>query len=190
MSDVARAQDITLRGLFARAAKIFAGNVAVVDAAGRYTYAEIDRRARRLAAVFLAHGLGRGDRVAILSETRREYVETYIAAAYAGVTLLTLNIRLHPRELGEVIEAAKPELVIASRELWPKIEASVAAVKHAIGFDELAPRRSFVRRRARPPPAIPTSRLLAPRSPPSRCAPPTSATCCTPAAPPAGRRGR
>jgi acyl-CoA synthetase (AMP-forming)/AMP-acid ligase II len=136
VNDVARAQEITLRGLFARAAKLFAGNVAVVDAAGRYTYAEIDRRARRLAAVFRARGLGRGDRVAILSETRREYVETYIAAAYAGVTLLTLNIRLHPRELGEVLDAAKPKLVMASRDLWPKIEASVGAVKHALGLEE------------------------------------------------------
>ncbi len=135
MSDVERAHEITLRTVFARAAKIFAERVAVVDAAGRYTYAETDRRARRLAAVFLAHGLGRGDRVAILSETRREYVETYIAAAYAGVTLLTLNIRLHPRELGEIVEAARPKLILASRDLWPKVEGSVAGVAHAIGLD-------------------------------------------------------
>ena len=136
MSDVERAREITLRTVFRRAAKIFSGRVAVVDAAGRYTYAEIDRRARQLAAVLLARGLGRGDRVAILSETRREYIETYIAAAYAGVTLLTLNIRLHPRELAEIIEGARPQLILVSRDLWPKVAEAVATVKDALGFDE------------------------------------------------------
>lgn len=72
------------------------------------TYAELRDRAWRLANVLTALGFVRGSRIAVLSETRPEYVETYAACAALGVTVVALNIRLHPEELFYCLERADP----------------------------------------------------------------------------------
>lgn len=136
MSDAARAREITLQDLFRRSALLHADRVAVVDDGGRHTYRDVEARARRLAGAIAARGLGRGARLAILSEPRREYLETYIAAAYLGVTVIALNTRLHERELAECIGGSKPSLVLASRELAPKIEGAIADVATVVGLDD------------------------------------------------------
>ena len=107
---------ITLQDLFRRSATLFADRIAVVDEAGRYTYAQIDARARRLAGGLRAR-VSRGERVAMLSEPRREFIELYIAAAYAGITVVALNTRLHPRELAACIATTKPKIIFASPSL-------------------------------------------------------------------------
>src|SRR5207244_990608 len=96
---VRRAHEYTLADAFRRAFRLYAGRQAVTWESGGYTYRELGERANQLAAALHGLGIRHGDRVAVLSETRPEYVETYAALAMLGVTALTLNIRLHPREL-------------------------------------------------------------------------------------------
>lgn len=129
-----RAAGITLQALFQRSARIFADRVAVVDAAGgRHTYRAVEERARKLAGALEAMGLGRGDRIAVLAEPRPEFVETYIAAAYAGITLVGLNTRLHPKEIAVCIEGSKPRVIFASSALAPLL--SEGGVEDQIDFD-------------------------------------------------------
>src|SRR3984893_19511174 len=63
-----------------------------------------------------ASGLGRGDRVALLSHNRPEYFEIELAAANLGVMTACLNWRLSPRELAYCIELVSPKLVIVEAE--------------------------------------------------------------------------
>jgi fatty-acyl-CoA synthase len=60
------------------------------------------------AATVTLAGLGYGDgsRIAILSETRPEFCELYVACAKLGVTLVTLNIRFLPDEIAGCIDLA------------------------------------------------------------------------------------
>ena len=91
MSDAARvASSITINGIFQRAFRIFADRVAVTSETSSLTYAELGRRSQRLAAALHALGVRKGDRVAVLSETRPEYVETYAALASLGATARVL----------------------------------------------------------------------------------------------------
>ncbi len=139
MSDLATAAaGCSVRDLFQRAFRIFGPRIAVTAEAGQWTYAELGEQARRLAAALHGLGLRQGDRVAVLSETRPEYVAAYAALAELGVTVLTLNIRLHPDELRYCIETGKPAALLASGPLTPLVAglgAGGTSVRSWICFD-------------------------------------------------------
>jgi acyl-CoA synthetase (AMP-forming)/AMP-acid ligase II len=126
--EVTRATGITLDAALRRSFRVFADRIAVTsaDADGpRWTYGELGARAERLAAGLHATGLRRGDRLAVLSETRPEYVEIYAAAARLGITVVALNIRLHPDELAACVQLARPTALITSGGL----AAAAAAIR-------------------------------------------------------------
>ncbi|MBP0439945.1 AMP-binding protein [Tianweitania sediminis] len=80
----------------------------------RSTYAELDRRTDALSHAWRERGIVRGDRVAILSENRVEYVECLLAAAKLGVILACQNWRLAEGELIHCLQLVTPTLLVAS----------------------------------------------------------------------------
>ena len=72
---------------------------AVVDGSRRVTYLELNRRVNRLSRALTTIGLRYGDRVAMLSYNRLEFVEVIMAAAKLGLILVPLNWRLTASEL-------------------------------------------------------------------------------------------
>jgi crotonobetaine/carnitine-CoA ligase len=56
-----------------------------------FTFAEMDRRSDALAAGLAAHGVQKGDRVALLMPNRIEFVEAYFALAKLGAIQVPLN---------------------------------------------------------------------------------------------------
>jgi fatty-acyl-CoA synthase len=118
VSDLAAtAASYTVRELFQRAFRIYGPRIAVTAEEGQWTYAELGEQAGRLAAALHGLGLRQGERVAVLSETRPEYVAAYAALAQLGITVLTLNIRLHPDELRYCVETGQPSALLASGPL-------------------------------------------------------------------------
>lgn len=81
---------------------------------GVLDYAGFDARVNRTARLLRAAGLGVGDRVAVLSENRTEYLELAFAAARSGVVLAALNWRLSAGELAHCVGLVAPSLLIAS----------------------------------------------------------------------------
>src|SRR5271169_3438753 len=81
------------------------------------TYAELRSRIRRVANAF---GLlcEPGDRVAILSENSREYVECLYGVPEAGLALCLLNYRLTSVEISNIINDAEPTVVITEPQHW------------------------------------------------------------------------
>ncbi|MEV4615241.1 (2,3-dihydroxybenzoyl)adenylate synthase [Kitasatospora sp. NPDC049258] len=61
------------------------GRIAVTDGDRHWSYAELDRRADRLAAGLLARGLRRGDRVVLQLPNVAEFFEVFFGALRAGV---------------------------------------------------------------------------------------------------------
>lgn len=138
MSDTAAARGTTVRDAFVRAFRLYADRVAVTAEEGSWSYRELGERAGRLAAALHARGIGHGDRVAVLSETRPEYVDTYAALALLGATALTLNIRLHPDELTSCINAGKPVALLASASGVDRIRRSgdqLPGLRQRVCFD-------------------------------------------------------
>ncbi|USZ69078.1 AMP-binding protein [Halorussus salilacus] len=88
--------------------------VGLVDATtgDRYTYAELDRRANRVARFLRESGLDRGDRVAVLSRNRPELVDLFFATAKTGSVLAPLSHRLAAAELVEMLNNVEPSLLV------------------------------------------------------------------------------
>lgn len=132
-------RDATVDAMFRRAFRTFASRLAVTWEEGRRTYSEVGERAWRLANAL--HGLGyrRGDTIAVLSDTRPEYVETYAALAALGVTVAALNIRLHPTELSACLRKCRPVAFLVSNSLAPvanQVRIDAPDVRHWIAFGE------------------------------------------------------
>jgi fatty-acyl-CoA synthase len=106
----------------------------------RFTYAELDARAVRLARVWKGLGVGKGDRVALLADSRVEYVDAFFAAAKAGVILVPLGTRLTPRELAGILEDAQPKALLYGAEHAETVRAlaDLAPLDRWISLDELA----------------------------------------------------
>ncbi|TMM06174.1 MAG: long-chain fatty acid--CoA ligase [Actinobacteria bacterium] len=88
----------------------------------RYSYADFCRRSRQLAVALGELGLERGDRVATLAWNHHAHLEAYFGIPCAGLVLHTLNLRLHPNDLGYIANHAGDRAVIVDRSLVPLLE--------------------------------------------------------------------
>jgi acyl-CoA synthetase (AMP-forming)/AMP-acid ligase II len=85
------------------------------------TFAQLNERVNRLVHALVARGVTRGDRVAMLSENRMEYVELGIAAAKLGVIMACQNWRLADGELNHCLRLIEPKLIIHSERVAPVV---------------------------------------------------------------------
>ncbi|MFT7460346.1 MAG: long-chain acyl-CoA synthetase [Planctomycetota bacterium] len=120
---------------------IVAGNIS-------YTWKAFDERITRLANAFLENGLRRGDRAAILLSNCIEYMEIYFAAARSGLIVVPVNYRLTANEISELLQHAKPELLILGQEYIEQareLESLLPALKRrwVIGEHDLSGADSY-----------------------------------------------
>ncbi|HSV35519.1 MAG TPA: AMP-binding protein [Ramlibacter sp.] len=125
----------TLGELLERNAAFYPNREALVCGGRRLSWKELADRARRLADGLHQLGLGRQDRVAILSMNCPEYMELLSAGDWAGYIVTTVNFRLAAPEiewlLGDstprvlVFEAQYAQLVDGLRGRLPFIQAYV-----------------------------------------------------------------
>lgn len=138
-SQAERAGGITLDAMFRRAFSLYADRTAVSWSEGRRSYAELRDRAWRLANALHELGYRRGDTIAVLSETRPEYIECYAAMAAQGITVATLNVRLHPTELTACLRKSKPVGLLVSDTLASvaqKLRGDAPEIRHWIAFGQ------------------------------------------------------
>ena len=99
--------------LLAKRAALSGDRVAFEDAASgtTLTYAGLDERAGKAASLLASRGVGKGDRVAILTRNRIEFFEILFGCARLGAILVPLNWRMPPAELDGLIADAEPNLL-------------------------------------------------------------------------------
>lgn len=83
------------------------------------TYAEVGRRAARLAHALRKLGIDADQRVATFMWNNQEHLEAYVAVPSMGAVLHTLNIRLFAEQLEFVAYEAEDKVVIADVSLAP-----------------------------------------------------------------------
>ena len=89
----------------------------------RVTYDDLYRRTCRLAGALARLGARPGDRVATLAWNHSRHLELYFAAPCSGAVLHTLNLRLHPSEIGYIANHAEDRFLFVDRSLLPLYEA-------------------------------------------------------------------
>jgi fatty-acyl-CoA synthase len=110
--------------LFATRARVYPQRPALEDATRRHTYGELATRTDRLARGLAARGVGRGARIALLSENRTEYLEVFLAAARLGAIVACQNWRLAGPELKHCLDLVDPACTFVS----PRHEAKLAGL--------------------------------------------------------------
>jgi acyl-CoA synthetase (AMP-forming)/AMP-acid ligase II len=100
--------------LFAGVVRQFPARIAVQEGERRLEYRQLFERVQRLARALAKAGVRRGDRVAILSENRLEYLEVMLASAFVGASLACQNWRLGAAELSHCLSLTEPRLVFVS----------------------------------------------------------------------------
>ena len=79
----------------------------------RYTYAEAERRTKRLVRALLRLGVKESDRVATLAWNGYRHFEIYYAASGMGAIVHTVNPRLHEGDISYIINHAGSTPVFA-----------------------------------------------------------------------------
>jgi fatty-acyl-CoA synthase len=85
----------------------------------RTTWAELERRARRLVRVLQGLGIKESDRVGTLAWNGYRHVEIYYAAPGMGAICHTVNPRLHPDDVAYIINHAGDQVVFAETSFLP-----------------------------------------------------------------------
>ncbi|HEU4405159.1 MAG TPA: AMP-binding protein [Polyangiaceae bacterium] len=115
----------------ARGAAYWPTRVAAVDVAkgerGRFTYADLEARAQRLAAWLRAEaGVGPGDRVGLLAHNGVEYLDALFACGKLGAVFVPYNWRLHARETAALAARTAPKALLFDDACAP-LAAELAA---------------------------------------------------------------
>jgi fatty-acyl-CoA synthase len=101
----------------------------------RRSYAEVGRRAARLANALRKLGVDGDQRVATLMWNNAEHLEAYLTIPSMGAVLHTLNLRLDPGQLTYIAGHAGDEVVIVDGTLVPllaKVLPAIPGIRHVI----------------------------------------------------------
>jgi fatty-acyl-CoA synthase len=105
------------------------------DSVRRRSYAEVGRRAARLANALRDLGVDGDQRVGTFMWNNAEHLEAYLAIPSMGAVLHTLNIRLDPAEIGYIATHADDYAVIVDSSLLEKfaeVLPHAPGIKHVI----------------------------------------------------------
>ncbi len=87
----------------------------------RTSFSEAEQKARTLACAFVEIGLKKGDKVAILSEAKTDWIVTEFAALFAGGISVPLSIKLLPEEVPFRVNHSDAALFAVSENTLEKV---------------------------------------------------------------------
>ncbi|KAJ9141745.1 AMP-binding enzyme [Pleurostoma richardsiae] len=117
-----------LSALFAGQVRATPDAVALEDETGKWTYAELDRETGALADRLRRFGVGRNDLVGVLMSRSAAYVIACLAALRAGGAFLVLELAYPPGLLADVIEDARPVVVLTQAAHAGQVKAKVPLI--------------------------------------------------------------
>ncbi len=133
---------LTVDKFLDHAAKWFGEREIVEADAGRIvrrtSYAALRERSNRMSGALAALGLASGDRVGTLAWNTVHHLEIYYAAMGMGLVCHTLNPRLTPAHLAQMINEAENRVLAVAADLMPlarEIAPLCPSIEHVIVLD-------------------------------------------------------
>ncbi|KAL1995214.1 hypothetical protein VTN49DRAFT_1401 [Thermomyces lanuginosus] len=117
-----------LAALFRQQVQASPDAVALEDDSSTYSYAELDNKVEALSQHLRTLGVGRDSLVGVLLPRSADYVIACLAALRAGGAFLILELAYPQNLLSDVVDDAKPVVVITRRAEAGKIKGSVPLV--------------------------------------------------------------
>ncbi len=99
-----------------RTAQVYPDRISVIHGARRFTWSETYTRCRRLASALVAHGVKRGDTVAVMLPNVPAMFEAHFGVPMVGAVLNTLNTRLDPEAIAFMLAHGEAKVLITDPE--------------------------------------------------------------------------
>jgi fatty-acyl-CoA synthase len=131
---VTQARQHSVGDLLRRTALRYPNKLAVVGGEYRMTYAEFDASVNRCARALADRGLGKGDRLALLSHNCWQYAVLAFATARLGVVLVPVNFMLGSDEISYIVTHSEAAGLITEDALAPTAEKARASAGLAGGI--------------------------------------------------------
>ena len=112
----------TVPSLLEAQSEIHGDTILARDDVRALTYRDAAERVSRLAGGLAEIGVGRGDRLAVMSENRLEVVEVFLACAWLGAVFVPVNTALRGEQLRHVLSDSGSLLVLVEEPLADLIE--------------------------------------------------------------------
>src|SRR5579862_3572982 len=114
--------------------------VALIDLGGEvapreFAFAALDKMANGVANGLLARGLKRGDRVAILSVNRAEYIAAYYGIMRAGLVAVPVNFKFPATTIDFVLRDSGAKLVFCDTPRRGDVPTDLPAITFGAEFD-------------------------------------------------------
>ena len=119
-------QRVNVGDMLTRSAARAPDDVAIVDGARRFTYAEFNALANRTAHALASLGLERGDALALMSTNNAEFLAVYYACAKLGLICVPINLFWRHKELGYVLSHAGAKAAVVEDALIEQLRTGLA----------------------------------------------------------------
>lgn len=134
---------LTVPDFIDRAEQVYGERIGVVDepdqpasSLGELTYAELATLARRQAAHLDSLGIGRGERVAVVSHNSARLLASFFGVSGYGRVLVPVNFRLRPDEVRYIVEHSGAKVLYVDPELDESLADVTAEHRFVLGDDE------------------------------------------------------
>lgn len=105
-----------------RSASLYPDRVAIIDGERNFTYREFWERSNKLSNALLKAGIGKGDRVCILSPNSHFFLESFYGVSQIGAVLVPLNYRLLPADHEFIIQHAGVKAMLVDYDYTESID--------------------------------------------------------------------
>ncbi|MEH7235023.1 long-chain-fatty-acid--CoA ligase [Bacillus sp. JJ1562] len=129
--------EFTLGKLLSITAAKYSSKTAIIFGETRYTYAEVEERANRIANALMKMGLKKGDCCAVLFYNRAEWLEIHHGLAKAGIIMVPINFRFTASEAKYVLNNSKAKAIIyeaSFSELVEEIKEDTPSLAQYVGL--------------------------------------------------------
>ncbi len=131
---------LNVRDLWGNCAAKWPRKTALIAGERGYDYRAADEIIRRLRGHLAAHGVAKGDRVAMAMPNCVEFYFAYWAAVHLGAVVVPVNVRLKADEMRHVIGSTGCSLCVVHEALWPTVQEALAELDRvrevfSVGFE-------------------------------------------------------
>jgi long-chain acyl-CoA synthetase len=101
------------------------------------SYRELGGLVEHIAGGLQSLGLGKGDRLALYSENRTDWLATDIACLGLGIVTVPIHAIANPKDLEYILGHSESKAIVASEKYLPKVQAVArpATLQHLISMD-------------------------------------------------------
>jgi crotonobetaine/carnitine-CoA ligase len=112
----------TLPAVLVHQADAFGNKPFLMTEVGSFPFADMPLIAAGYAALLNAHGVSRGDRIAVMSENRLEMLQLFLGCAWAGATFVPLNTGSKGAQLEHILHDAEPKVLVLESSLSQRMD--------------------------------------------------------------------